>query len=259
MSLTKRNESVEECWTGFLSTGDLRKRERLIEHYLYLVKIAIGRLLYTLPSYIDREDLESYGIIGLLQALERFRPERGLKFETYALSRIRGAVIDYLRSLDPMTRGQRKTFKKVMETWQKLQKEKGRDPTLEEVSGDMNITVEEVSWVIERYKSSILFSLEQENNEDGRLLGDDLPDETPRFNPQEILENRELMEFLGQAIDDLPERDRLCVALYYYEGLTLKEIGSILEVGESRVSQILSRSLLKLRSKMNEWKGPGDE
>lgn len=259
MNLTSRNDRVEELWKRFLSTGDEQERERLIKHYLYLVKIALGRLIYTLPPYIDREDLEGYGTIGLLQALERFQPERGLKFETYALSRIRGAVIDYLRSLDPMTRTQRKTFKEVMSAWYALQKVLGRDPTIEEVAGELGIPIETVNWIIEKDKSSVLFSLDQEIGENGRTLGEEIPDESPRFNPQQVLENRELMEYLGQAVDQLPERDKLCVTLYYYEGLTLKEIGFILEIGESRVSQLLARSLLKLRSIMAEWEGPGDE
>ncbi len=259
MSLTKKNENIEEAWNAFLLNGDSEQRDRLIEHYLYLVKIAMGRLIYTLPSYIDREDLEGYGIIGLLQALERFRPEGGVRFETYALSRIRGSVIDYLRSLDPMSRGQRRTFKEIMNVWQKLQRDLGRDPSLEEIAGEMNVATEEVSWIIERHKSSMFFSLEQERREDGRALGDEIPDPHPRCNPQEILENKELAELLGQAVNELPEREKLCITLYYYEGLTLKEIGAVLEVGESRVSQILSRAIIKIRSRLEDWEGRKDE
>lgn len=253
MNVTRKDENVDELWKLYLQTGDVVYRERLIEHYLFLVKIALGRFIYTLPSYIGREDLESYGIIGLLQAFERYKPEKGLKFETYALSRIRGAVLDYLRSLDPMTRGQRKKFKEVMASWHQLQSEKGKEPTLEELSNEMGISIQDISWIIEQNRSGIFFSLEQEKGEDGRELGDDIADERSAFNPQEVLENKELIEYLGKIIDELPERERLCISLYYYEGLTLKEIGQILGVGEPRVSQILSQTIIKLRSKMIDW------
>ena len=190
MNVTRKDENVDELWKLYSQTGDVAYRERLIEHYLYLVKIALGRFIYTLPSYIGREDLESYGIIGLLQAFERYKPEKGLKFETYALSRIRGAVLDYLRSLDPMTRGQRKKFKEVMASWHQLQSEKGKEPTLEELSNEMGISIQDISWIIEQNRSGIFFSLEQEKGEDGRELGDDIADERPAFNPQEVLENK---------------------------------------------------------------------
>jgi len=255
MSSTRKEENVDELWKLYLQTRDSEYREKLINHYLFLVKIALGRFVYSLPSFIGRDDLESYGIIGLLQAFERYKPEKGLKFETYALSRIRGAVLDYLRSLDPMTRGQRKRFKKIMAIWQQLQAEKGKEPTLEEISNEMGISIQDISWIIEQNRTGMFFSLDQEKGEDGRELGDDVADERVSYNPQNTLENKELMEFMGKKIDELPERERLCISLYYYEGLTLKEIGKILGVGEPRVSQILSQTIIKLRSKMAEWEG----
>ena len=251
----RKENNVDELWKLYFQSGDDEYRERLISHYLFLVKIVLGRFIYNLPSFIGRDDLESYGIIGLLQAFERYKPEKGLKFETYALSRIRGAILDYLRSLDPMTRGQRKKFKEVMATWHHLQSEKGKEPTLEELSNEMGISVQDISWIIEQNRTGIFFSLDQEKGEDGREYGDNIADDRKTFNPQEILENKELLEFLGKKIDELPDRERLCISLYYYEGLTLKEIGQILGVGEPRVSQILSQTILKLRSKMNAWEG----
>lgn len=253
MITIRKEENVEDLWTLYLQTNDNGYRERLINHYLYLVKIALGRFIYNLPSFIDRGDLEGYGIIGLMQAFERYKPEKGLKFETYALSRIRGAVLDYLRSLDPMTRGQRRKFKEIMGTWYQLQSEKGKEPTLEEISNEMGISVQDISWIIEQNRTGIFFSLDQDKGEEGRELSENIADERAEFNPQEILENRELLEFLGKKIDELPEREKLCISLYYYEGLTLKEIGRVLGVGEPRVSQILSQTILKLRSKMNSW------
>jgi RNA polymerase sigma factor for flagellar operon FliA len=170
MITIRKEENVEELWKLYLQTGDAEYRERLINHYLYLVKIALGRFIYNLPSFIERDDLEGYGIIGLMQAFERYQPEKGLKFETYALSRIRGAALDYLRSLDPMTRGQRKKFKEVMATWYQLQSEKGKEPTLEEISNEMGISVQDISWIIEQNRTGIFFSLDQEKGEEGREL-----------------------------------------------------------------------------------------
>ena len=255
MAAIKKEENMDELWKLYLKTKDYEYREKLIHHYLYLVKIALGRFIYTLPSFIERDDLEGYGIIGLIQALERYKPEKGIKFETYALSRIRGAALDYLRSLDPMTRGQRRKFKEVMRTWYQLQSERGEEPTLEEISNEMGISVQDISWIIEQNRTGIFFSLEQEKGEEGRVFGDDIADERTDTNPQDILENRELLEFLGKKIDELPDRERLCISLYYYEGLTLKEIGQVLGVGEPRISQILSQTILKLRSKMDSWSG----
>jgi len=249
----RKEENIEELWELYLQTSDADYRERLINHYLYLVRIALGRFIYNLPSFIERDDLEGYGIIGLMQAFERYQPEKGLKFETYALSRIRGAALDYLRSLDPMTRGQRRKFKEVMGTWHQLQSEKGKEPTLEEISNEMGISVQDISWIIEQNRTGIFFSLDQQKGEEGRELGDNIADERTDVNPQDILENRELLEFLGKKIDELPDREKLCISLYYYEGLTLKEIGRVLGVGEPRVSQILSQTILKLRSRMGSW------
>jgi len=249
----RKEENIEELWELYLQTSDADYRERLINHYLYLVRIALGRFIYNLPSFIERDDLEGYGIIGLMQAFERYQPEKGLKFETYALSRIRGAALDYLRSLDPMTRGQRRKFKEVMGTWHQLQSEKGKEPTLEEISNEMGISVQDISWIIEQNRTGIFFSLDQQKGEEGRELGDNIADERTDVNPQDILENRELLEFLGKKIDELPDREKLCISLYYYEGLTLKEIGRVLGVGEPRVSQILSQTIIKLRSRMGSW------
>ncbi|MCX6090958.1 MAG: FliA/WhiG family RNA polymerase sigma factor [Candidatus Atribacteria bacterium] len=252
-NLTKKDENIENLWGIYRSTGDVVCRDRLVEHYLFLVKVAIGRFVYSLPSYIGREDLESYGIVGLLQAFDRFQPEKGLKFETYALSRIRGAVLDYLRSLDPMTRGQRKMFKEVMATWNHVQSQIGRDPTLDELSSEMGLTVQEISWIVEQNRSTMFLSLDQEKGEDGKQVGEDIADGRLLYNPQELIENKALLEHLAQNIDALPDREKLCIALYYYEGLTLKEIGKVLGVGEPRVSQILSQAVIRLRVKMVEW------
>lgn len=257
MSSTKIRRDLEELWDLFLERRDPQARSKLAEHYLYLVKIVLGRMIGSLPSYLDRGDLEQVGTIGLLQALDRFRPEKGSRFETYALSRIRGSILDYLRSLDPLSRQERKGVKDLLRVWQKLEEERKKEPSLEDLAQELEMSVEEVMWLIEREKSSFWFSLEEEKEEGDSFEAKRLDRNALR--PEEILENQELMEYLGRAIDELPERERLILALYYFEGLTLKEIGKVLEVGESRVSQILARTITKLRVKLGEWEGKGDE
>lgn len=254
MNLAKTSSDLEALWEAFLERRDSKARTKLAENYLYLVKIVLGRMLSRFPSHLEREDLEQIGVIGLLQALDRFRPGRGARFETYALSRIRGAILDYLRSLDPLTRQERKEVKEVIRVWQELE-EKSGEPSLEQLAESMGIPVEEVIWLIERERSSFLLSLEEERE------AENFPGEGQRsfLNPEEFLENKELMTCLGRAIDELPERERLVLTLYYFEGLTLKEIGKVLSIGESRVSQILARTIAKLRVKLEEWEGKNYE
>ncbi|MCX7667566.1 MAG: FliA/WhiG family RNA polymerase sigma factor [Atribacterota bacterium] len=254
MNLAKTSRDLEELWETFLEKRDPKARAKLAENYLYLVKIVLGRMLSRFPSHLEREDLEQIGVIGLLQALDRFRPGKGARFETYALSRIRGAILDYLRSLDPLTRQERKEVKEVIKVWQKLEEESG-EPSLEQLAESMGMPVEEVVWLIEREKSSFLLSLEEER-ESENLLGEG---RGHFLSPEEFLENKELMTYLGRAIDELPEREKLILALYYFEGLTLKEIGKVLSIGESRISQILARTIAKLRVKLEEWEGRNHE
>lgn len=248
----------EKLWERYFKDRDPKTKEELVVSYLYLVKIAIGRLLYLLPPHVDREDLESYGVLGLIQALERFRPQKGLKFETYALSRIRGAVLDYLRSLDPLTRTQRKNLREVIHVWREFESKEGREPTLEELAERVGLSIEELSWMVEQSKGNFLLSLEEEIPGSDNSLGDTIREKREHVDPEKVLEKKELMETLSEAIKELPERERVCLTLYYYEGLTLKEIGNIMGLGESRVSQLISRALLKIRVKILAWEGVRD-
>lgn len=252
MNLTKTGKDLQELWEAFLERRDAKARAQLAEHYLYLVKIALGRMLGHFPAHLEREDLEQVGVIGLLQALDRFRPGKGARFETYALSRIRGAMLDYLRSLDPLSRQERKGVKEMIRTWQRLEKEEGAEPSLERLAEELAMPVEEVIWLIERERSGFWVSLEEER-ESGHYSGGKLSRVFP--SPEELLENKELIRYLGKLIEELPEREKLVLALYYFEGLTLKEIGGVLSIGESRVSQILARTITKLRVAVERWEG----
>lgn len=246
MRTLEKPGDLEKLWRDFLERGDRSAREKLLEHYLYLVRIVVGRILYILPPYVDREDLEGYGILGLIQALDRFEPQKGVRFETYALSRIRGAVLDYLRSLDPLTRGERQDLRRILEAWRRWETEKGKEPTLEELSEVTGFSLREITWLVELGKPALFFEGEE------ALSGEEIP-EAP--DPSSILEDRELLEYLGKLIDALPERERLILSLYYFEGLTLREIGEVLSLSEGRVSQILTKTLLHLRIRLEEWEG----
>lgn len=246
MQTLEKPEDLEKLWQDFLERGDRSAREKLLEHYLYLVRIAVGRILYLLPPYIDREDLEGYGVLGLIQALDRFEPQRGVRFETYALSRIRGAVLDYLRSLDPLTRGERQDLRRLLEAWRKWESEKGKEPTLEDLAGVTGLSLREITWLVERGKPALFFESEE------ALAGEE-EQEVP--DPASILEDQEFLAYLGELIDALPERERLILSLYYFEGLTLREIGEVLSLSEGRVSQILTKTLLYLRVRLEEWEG----
>ncbi|MEN3202590.1 MAG: FliA/WhiG family RNA polymerase sigma factor [Atribacterota bacterium] len=246
MRTLEKPEDLEKLWRDFLERGDRSAREKLLEHYLYLVRIVVGRILYLLPPYIDREDLEGCGVLGLIQALDRFEPRKGVRFETYALSRIRGAVLDYLRSLDPLTRRERHDLRRILDAWRKWEAEKGEEPTLEDLSEITGFSLQEITWLVERGKPALFFE-----GEEGFARGENFEVR----DPASVLEDQELLAYLGELIDALPERERLIVNLYYFEGLTLREIGEVLSLSEGRVSQILAKVLLHLRVRLEEWEG----
>jgi RNA polymerase sigma factor FliA len=229
-------------------------REVLILHYLHLVRYVVSRLPMTLPSSIAPEDLISYGTIGLMESIERFDPDRGLKFETYAVTRIRGSIIDHLRIQDWVPRGVRKRSKLLQETFVRMEEALGRTPTEEELAEELKLPKAKIQTMLAE-SSNLVLSLDDFLGNDGdgssMSLMDTVEDKNSP-NPEGELENVEAQRRLADAIGSLPEREKLLIALYYHENMTLKEIGEIINVSESRVCQLHAQAISRLRHRMGQ-------
>jgi RNA polymerase sigma factor FliA len=243
---------LRDLWRRYKGDGDAAARERLVVAYSPMVKFVAGRLGAGLPSHVDDADLISYGLMGLIGAIERFEPERGIKFETFAMTRIRGAIIDELRSLDWVPRSVRSRAREIETTQAKLEHELQRAPTEAELAAKLGITEEELQASLLEIANSSVYALDElwtvsDSSGDTVSLLDTISD--PRAeDPQESLASSEVKDRLTEAIATLPEREQLVVALYYYENLTLREIGEVLGVTESRVSQLHTKAVMRLKS-----------
>lgn len=250
-------QDVQRWWCEFKNNGDPEARERLIVHYAPLVKYVSGRVAMGLPPNIDPEDLNSYGIFGLVDALEKFEPDRGVKFETYAIARIRGAVFDGLREQDWVPRTVRQKARRLEQTIARLEARLGRSATDAEISEAMNLTLEEYAALLTEIQGTGLVSLDEwwsDGDDDKGLTLGELIHDPAAENPGAAVEAEEVEKLLGQVIDALPEREKLIITLYYYEGLTLKEIGRVLGVTESRVSQLHTRAIVRLRARLHRFR-----
>ncbi len=250
----RSKEEVAVLWRQYKATRDPSTREKLILQYTPLVKYVLGRLAVTLPDIIDSEDIMSYGLIGLITAVERFDPDKGVKFETYGISRIRGTIIDELRSIDWIPRSARERVREITRSMARLEVQLERSPTDAEVAEDIGMDVQRYRDTLAR-TSVTTFSLDRPvelSGDDERIsVGDVIADESSP-DPGREFEMRELEDELTLAIEDLPDRDRLLLSLYYHEDLTMKEISQVLEISESRVCQIHARAVLRLRAKLAE-------
>lgn len=243
-------------WAEYKSTGSQRARDELIVHYAPLVKYVAARVAIGLPSNVDQEDLASAGIIGLMEAVAKFEPDRGFKFESYAAARIRGAIIDDLRSLDWVPRSVRSQARKVEEALSRLHETLGRTPTDEEVAEEMDVTVRKLRAIYARVSTVLFVSLDRllnvgDRGDSGMSLVDTLVD-TKAQDPLAVVEDREMKNFLKQAIAGLPERERTAITLYYYEGLSLAEISQVVGVSQARISQMNAKSVMTFRSLLNK-------
>ena len=232
---------LRELWRRYKKDRDPNARERLVVAYSPMVKFVAGRLGAGLPSHVEDADLISYGLMGLIGAIERFEPERGIKFETFAMTRIRGAIIDELRSLDWVPRSVRSRAREIEEAQQKLEHELQRAPTEEELQESLLEIANSSVYALDE-----LWAISDSSGDQVSLL--DTISDPSAADPQEALDTTEVKERLAEAIGSLPEREQLVVALYYYEGLTLREIGEVLGVTDSRVSQLHTKAVMRLKS-----------
>jgi len=247
--------AITELWEEFKATGSMDLRNRLVLHYSPLVKYVAGRLSAGLPNSIEQADLVSYGMFGLIDAINKFDPARGNKFETYAMSRIRGSIIDELRTIDWVPRSLRAKARAVEKAYTKLEHELLRTPTDAEVAEELGTTEEELQEVFTQISFFGLVALEETvsvgaDRSESVTLGDTIPD--TGLGPVGAFEVEETKQILAQALNRLPEREKIVLTLYYYEGLTLGEIGGILGVTESRICQIHTKAVIQLRSKLAE-------
>jgi RNA polymerase sigma factor FliA len=243
---------IDRLWAAYKEDGRRELRDQLIVHYSPLVKYVAGRVATGLPQNVDQADLVSYGIFGLIDAIEKFDLERGFKFETYAIARIKGNILDELRSIDWVPRSVRAKARALEKAYSKLEGQLHRTPTDSELANELDLTDEQLQTTLGQISFTGLVALDEMlssgDRGDSITLGDTLAD--GGLGPVAAYEVEEMRQLLADAINRLPEREKTVLTLYYYEGLTLAEIGSILGVTESRVCQIHTKSVIQLRARM---------
>jgi RNA polymerase sigma factor for flagellar operon FliA len=248
-------EDVNELWRTFRRTGDQALRDRLILMYAPIVKYVAGRLGSGLPAHVDEGDLVSYGLLGLISAIERYDPDRDVKFETYAIARIKGSILDELRALDWVPRSVRSRARQIERAMAELEAKLGHAPSDEELAKKVGISVEELEDSLTDISRSSIAALDElwtisGSGGDQVALIDTIED-TQGPEPQSAFAQTELREMVADAITSLPEREKLVITLYYYEDLTLREIGEVLGVTESRVSQLHTKAILRLKARLS--------
>jgi RNA polymerase sigma factor for flagellar operon FliA len=251
MSTPAKNEELVDVWRRYKATGDAKLRDRLILTYAPLVKYVAGKLGTGLPAHVEEGDLISYGLLGLINAIDRYDLHRDVKFETYAIARIKGSIIDELRSLDWVPRSVRSRAREIERAMVELENRLRRAPTDEEIASEVGITVQEFQDNLTQISRSSVAALDElwtisSATGDTVSLIDTIEDPNAA-DPTGEVARTELKEALADAIQRLPERERLVISLYYYEELTLREIGEVLGVTESRVSQLHTKAILRLK------------
>jgi RNA polymerase sigma factor for flagellar operon FliA len=250
-----QDEEDQKLWEQYKINHDQRIKDALIMKYSSFVKYVAGRIAVNLPSNVEFDDLVSYGILGLIDAIDKYDSERNVKFKTYAKTRIRGAIFDELRVLDWTPRSIRQKARKLEKAYAKLEGKLGRDAKDEEIAEYLNIDISELHKLFDETKKSLLLSLDEifYDDEEGSSRFDFIEDQKSD-NPQSKIEEAEAKKILADAISKLSDRERMVITLYYYEELTSKEIGKILGVSDSRVSQLHTKAILRLRGRLSRIK-----
>jgi RNA polymerase sigma factor for flagellar operon FliA len=245
-------EDIERLWSTYKTSGSQKARDQLIVHYSPLVKYVAGRVAVGLPQNVEQADLVSYGLFGLIDAIDKFEPERGFKFETYAISRIKGNILDELRAIDWVPRSVRAKARQIENAYASLEAKLHRAPTEEEVADELDMTKDQLQTSLSKISFVGVVALDEfvgsSDRESGATLGDTVAADVE--GPGDIFEVQEMRGLLAEAINRLPEREKVVLTLYYYEGLTLAQIGEVIGVTESRVCQIHTKAILQLRSRM---------
>lgn len=239
--------NIESLWVKYTETKDKELKKELIEYYIGLVKIVAGRMYNFYGSKIEYDDLLGYGVLGLIDSIDKFDITKNIKFETYAQIRIKGAIIDNIRKLDWIPRSLRKKSKEIQNSMMNLENKLGRTPSNTELANFLDIPIEDVESILADISTFNMTSLEEILiNKGEHNINNDKRENTP----ENIYEEKELKEILANTIDGLPKKEKTVISLYYYEELTYKEIGHILELSESRISQIHSKAILEIKNKL---------
>lgn len=240
-----------EVWKRYRETGSLKYRNMLVKQYSPLVKYVAGKVSVGMPPNMEYDDLVGFGVLGLIDAIGKFDPSKYVKFKTYAITRIRGAIFDELRSLDWVPRSVRQKSKLLEESVRKLEAKHSRAVTDEELAEDMEINLKELNDLLQKVSVTNLLSLDdiRYKNEEGISILDSVEAHSSG-QPETQVERQEIKEIIIKTIKELPEKEKKVLVLYYYEDLTLKEIGKVLNVTESRISQLHTRAIVRLRSRL---------
>lgn len=244
---------VDRLWTAYKAHGAESAREQLILHYTPLVKYVAGRVAVGLPQSVEQNDLVSYGLFGLIDAIDKFEPERGFKFETYAISRIKGNIVDELRAIDWVPRSVRAKSRQIENAYATLEASLHRAPTEHELAAELEMTVEALRVALSKISFVGVIALDGyvgggDDGDGSSTLGDLVPSDIE--GPGDVFETKELRGELGEAISRLPDREKTVLGLYYFESLTLAQIGEVIGVSESRVCQIHTKAILHLKSRL---------
>ena len=242
-------QQLADAWIRYKQSGDAKARAEIINQYAYLVKITAGRVVSSLPPSLERDDLVSAGVVGLVKAVDQFDTNRQVKFETYAIALIRGAILEMLREEDWVPRSIRERVKLLERTYLQMETHYGRPPSEHEVARELNMNLEDFNKLLVETGRTNLLSLDDilvgSEGSEKLHLADVIADDGAGTATQ--VEAREMRRALAVGVERLPEREKLVIALYYYEGMTFKEIGKILTISESRVYQLHTQAVIRLR------------
>lgn len=247
----------QEMWIVYKKSKDPKIRDMFIKQYAPLVKYVAGKVAIGMPHNVEYDDLVGFGVFGLLDAIEKFDPDKHVKFKTYAVTRIRGAIFDELRSIDWVPRSVRQKTREIEEVIHRLESSLGRSVTDKEIAGELGVDIEEFQRLILKISGTSILSLNDvwySGDDNDKVSIADSIEAHPSLNPDTIVEKDEIKRVIVDAINELPEKEKTVLVLYYYEDLTLKEIGKVMEVTESRVSQLHTKAIMRLRAKLTNIK-----
>ncbi len=245
-------EDLTKLWHTYLADKSNKQvRDTLIVQYIYLIRYVVGRVKVTLPATISVEDIAGYGVEGLINAIERYSLQKNTRFETYALIRIRGAILDRIRAEDFLPRSVRKKIKDIKSAQEELKQSLGRVPTTTEVAEFLDMDPDKVNQILSEDTTMTSIYDKRGGSDDGVEIIDTIQD-TNKLNPQEQMEEKNIKQQLEKALQKLPERERTIMVLYYQENMTLKEIGAAINMSESRVCQLHAQSIMKLKNILSE-------